>query len=711
MIKRCGLVILLLALLSAPLQADPPSRFLQAYKEFQEAERLEREGRLRDAMLRYSSVAAELEAIRRDDPSWQETVVNFRLRKTREGMDRLRAEVEAQPPPRAPARDPLMKRSFDGDLPEPGLSSRPTAAVPSATPNDTARRENESLKRQIQAYREKTAQLEAELGQSRGAASSARMEVEKTKAEFVATLSRLAQLETALRDTEAERDSLKSRVGQPLDEDLARLAERIVALEAENEALAEENTRVAEKLGRAAEHLESATQSTETLEEDRRKIAAERDDARARLEKMKINEAELARLKSEREQLDATHARAIQSLQKRLEKAESLAERLPVIEQENKDLCTRLVGIEQSVAEANARGVTPEALDALKRETAELKAALEEARRQLAAKDSNVKDLVKQLDEVSAEATRLRLAAGADEEQKRVAQENELLKKIVLRQIRDRIERSAQVADLEAELQILNVQSESLAGHLAALRADESPLTTEEQKLFTAPVADMEDSPRGSAEMSLTLFKPIAEPPHASPDKAEIQRQLAKAEGMQKNGRTAEAEKLYFEVLEKSPDNVEVLTNLGGLQSATGRPSAARVALEKALRLAPSHAPAVLALIAVDIRQQNLDAALVQVDGLLKQNDSNATAWNYAGIAHGLKGDPDKAVWCFEKTLSIDPEHASAHFNLARVKAFSKPPDLSAARKHYAEARRLGSASETSLEKALSALPKEPSAE
>lgn len=701
------MVILLLAWLSAPVQADPAARFLQAYKEFQEAERLERDGRLRDAMLRYSSVAAELEAIRRDDPSWQETVVNFRLRKTREGIDRLRAEVEAQPPPRAPAQDPLIKRGFDGDLPEPGVSTRPPAAAPSATPNDTTRRENESLKRQVQAYREKTAQLEAELGQSRGTASSARMEVEKTKAEFVAALSRLAQLETALRDTEAERDSLKSQAGQPLDEDRARLAERIVALEAENEALAEENMRVTEKLGRAAEHLESATQSTETLEEDRRKIAAERDDARARLEKVKSNEAELARLKAEREQLDAVHAREIQSLQKRLEKAESLAERLPVLEQENKDLRTRLAGIEKSVADANAQGVTPEALEALKRETAELKAALEEARRQLAVKDSNVKDLVKQLDEVSAEATRLRLAASADDEQKRVAEENELLKKIVLRQIRERIERSAQVADLEAELQTLNVQSESLVGHLAALRPDQGPLTAEEQKLFNAPVADMEDSATGGAEMSLTLFKPIAEPPPAGPDKDEIQGQLAKAGGMQKSGRTAEAEKLYFEILEKSPDDVEVLTSLGSLQSATGRPSAARVALEKALRLAPSHAPAVLALVAVDIRQQNPDAALVQVDGLLKQNDSNATAWNYAGIAHGLKNDPDKAAWCFEKTLSIDPGHASAHFNLARVKAFSKPPDLSAARRHYAEARRLGAAPDTGLEKVLSTSTKE----
>ena len=705
------MVILLLALLSAPLQADPAARFLQAYKEFQEAERLERDGRLRDAMLRYSSVATELEAIRRDDPSWQETVVNFRLRKTREGIDRLRAEVESQPAVRAPAPDPLMKRGFEGDLPEPGVSTRPPAAAPSATPNDTTRRENESLKRQIQAYREKTAQLETELGQTRGAASSARMEVEKTKAEFVATLSRLSQLETALRDTEAERDSLKTRAGQPLDEEVARLAERIVALEAENEVLAEENARVAEKLGRAAAHLESATQSAETLEEDRRKIAAQRDDARARLEKMKSNEAELARLKSEREQLDATHARELQSLQKRLEKAESLAARLPVLEQENKDLHTRLAGIEKSVAEAAAQGITPEALEALKRETAELKAGLDEARRQLAVKDGNVKDLVKQLDEVSAEATRLRLAASVDDEQKRVAEENELLKKIVLRQIRERIERSTQVADLEAELQTLNIQSESIVGHLAALRPEEGPLTAEEQKLFTAPVAEMEDSGSGGAEMSLTLFKPIAEPTPPTPDKAEIQRQVAKADGLQRGGRTAEAEKLYFEILEKSPDDVEVLTSLGSLQSATGRPSAARVALEKALRLSPAHTPAVLALIAVDIRQQNPDAALVQVDGLLKQDDSNATAWNYAGIAHGLKGDPDKAAWCFEKSLSIDPGHASAHFNLARVKAFSKPPDLTAARKHYAEARRLGSAPDTSLEKAISSARKEPSAD
>lgn len=94
------LAILATACLSSGLAAfagDPSDFFLKAYQDYQAGEKFERDGRLRDAMNSYASTVAILEQVRKDDPSWQEIVVNFRMRKAQENIERLRAMVASEP--------------------------------------------------------------------------------------------------------------------------------------------------------------------------------------------------------------------------------------------------------------------------------------------------------------------------------------------------------------------------------------------------------------------------------------------------------------------------------------------------------------------------------------------------------------------------------------------------------------------------------------
>ncbi|MFM7376351.1 MAG: hypothetical protein ACKO39_14550, partial [Chthoniobacterales bacterium] len=67
-------------------QGDPAGEFFAAYQEFQRAERLEREGRTKDAAAKFRYVASQLGQIKSQNPEWQPMVVDFRLKKTQEAL-------------------------------------------------------------------------------------------------------------------------------------------------------------------------------------------------------------------------------------------------------------------------------------------------------------------------------------------------------------------------------------------------------------------------------------------------------------------------------------------------------------------------------------------------------------------------------------------------------------------------------------------------
>jgi hypothetical protein len=86
------LLFCLLSLLacSRGLLADDPSKeFLGAYQACQEGERLERDGHPQDALKKYWIAENLLEEIVRADPSWQQPVLEYRLKETRNGIKRL----------------------------------------------------------------------------------------------------------------------------------------------------------------------------------------------------------------------------------------------------------------------------------------------------------------------------------------------------------------------------------------------------------------------------------------------------------------------------------------------------------------------------------------------------------------------------------------------------------------------------------------------
>lgn len=700
------LVLLSAALLFpalAALAGDPADFFLKAYQDYQAGEKFERDGRLRDAMNSYASTVAILEQVRKDDPSWQEMVVNFRMRKAQENIERLRAMVASEPEKLPAHEDPLPTRGFEIDIPEPAVATRPrqqqgTPTNKSEPVSEVAREQIASLERQVTEYRKLHAEEKEKREKLQGDVSSIKMELEKTKTELVATNSRLAQADDALQTVKQDRDILKKKAGDPQDKRIEKLSERIARLEAENEVAQDENTRLLGKLEKAASYISESKKVLSATEEDRRAVAAQRDKALGRIKRLKDNEAELDALKVEKS-----------ALQKQLASQKPDLDRLAKLESENKDLAQKLAASEKKIAEASSSGgLSKEEAEGLQEEIGLLQDRLAASRQDLVARDASVKSLMAQLDEATGELARLRLNPEPSEEQKRLFTESQLLRQIVIRQITEQSERTQVVSDLEKELVRLQVQSEALASSIGILANPSPVLKDEERALFRDPLVVLKNPEVEGAELSLTVVKsanadnaPKRSSGGADALSDEAKKLATEASVLAKQRRFTDAEKKYQQVVDIAPENHFALANLAVTQIQAGKLSAAQVALEKALSLKSDDIFASVNLANVFCRQGRFDESINILNRVIPADPKNAVAHNYLAIALGKKGDTAKAEESFRESLAIDPNYANAHFNLAVMYANAEPPSLQLAKKHYEKAKSLGAEPDSVLERRL----------
>jgi len=120
-------VLLIFALLCASgfvvAAEDPSQQFLNAYESFQQGESLERDGNTAEALSKYRYAESLLVAISKNDPSWQMPVIEYRLKKTREALERLQGQGSQDETVTSP--------------PASGGSSAPDAAETSPSASDT----------------------------------------------------------------------------------------------------------------------------------------------------------------------------------------------------------------------------------------------------------------------------------------------------------------------------------------------------------------------------------------------------------------------------------------------------------------------------------------------------------------------------------------------------------------------------------------------
>ncbi|MGA7392726.1 MAG: tetratricopeptide repeat protein [Terrimicrobiaceae bacterium] len=740
-------------MLSSGFAEDSSDLFLKAYKDFAAGERLERESKPHDALKKYRTAQKILQQIAKSTPDWQPLVIEYRLRKTQENLLRLEGDLANLPaePPEGELPQPDKEKSLPAvsTLPvvavnppvNPPLAPKrsvgePARAAPPPRNGSTVReapgvaeREIRDLRRQLSQARVENEQLNERLVKRSADLQSALVEVDKTKVSVVELKAQLAQASASLEDMKKEGVTLND-IRESLEKQYAGIFEKYTDLQTENEVLQEENERLFAKLERAADYIASSDKIRSGLLTERRELDGARDAALAKVKKIKDNSAEIERVNKENKRLKGELAESSQNTVSKSEFEKLAAEKKALAAKQN----------------ANSAVIVQkdEAIAALQNNLRAANEALFEAQTQISSGDEELSQLREQLDETSGQLAQLEMNPS---DERKLAMENELLRGIILRQIKEQTKRDEARKRIEQEIATLNVESKLIMQQLAVLGTPVVQLTPNESSAFKEPASLITESDNQSLEVTVAISKqdtpkqdapkqdapkqdvagqdvakpdvakpdaPKQEAPHEvttkrvlqEPSQAEslpeqVRELVRQAKGLFESKNYADAEKIYQRLVERIPNSYFVLSNLGVVQIESGKLSDAEVALKKAVGINGNNSYAYTNLGIAYSRQGKFDEAIGALHKAVSFNESNAVAHNYLGVCLGQEEQWNEAEVQLKRAVELKPEYSDAHFNLAVLYATTEPPSLHLAKEHYVKATALGAAPDASLERLI----------
>ena len=711
-----------LIMLSVAFSEDSSDLFLNAYKDFQAAEKLEREAKPQEAIKKYRSARQTLHQISKSSPDWQPLVVDYRLRKTQESIERLEQSMGALPPveppegslpvadteraiPAAPVHAPVSGQMPTVAFRPPTAQKRTAREAPrasarrddptSARSSNTTSAAERELRRELAQARSENKELTDRLLKKSAELQSALVEVDKTKVNVVELKSQLAQTTAALENVQKDGTSVAS-IRAEYEKRQTDTLKEFAELQADNEVLQEENQRLFMKLERAAKYIAGSDAVRSGLLTERKELANERNKALAKAKKIKDNSAEIERVSIENRRLKMELAEISEKMVSKSEFEKLAAEK--------KVLTARLSEKVPVAALAEKDGT----IKALRGDLNTANDKLLAAQARITRSNDEREALRKQLDETSGRLAQIQLNT-ADE--KKMAMENELLRGIILRQIREQTKRDDAKRLLEQEIGTLKISSDVIREQLAILGAPVLELTAEERSLFKEPVVLLTEPNTQSLEVTVAVSKPTAEevkagkflqePAGADSLPPDVRDLIQQAKTMFEQKNYVDAEKLYQRVVERTPNSYFALSNLGAVQIEGGKLSAAEVALKKAIEIDATEAYAYTNLGIVYSRMGKFGEAIEALQKAVVLNEEDAVAHNYLGVCLGQGEEWNGSETHLKKAIDLRPEYPDAHFNLAVLYATTQPPSLDRAKEHYVKATELGAAPDPSLERLI----------
>jgi Flp pilus assembly protein TadD len=696
--KKIGLILLAgfclsLAPARLPAQSDDPSEvFLKAYMTSQQGEKLEHDNQLQAALAKFRFAGSLLEELKKTHGDWQRAIVDYRSRKIGENIIRVQGKLGTQkdlaatsnppaasnPPPTASNPPVLPKKPGP---PEPNVvvtTTPPTVAQKQAPPPSVAEPSASAasdavIKEATKKLQDKVDQLQAELEKSRTQYDAVAKEKETLNGRLQETNTKLEQAQNELEKTKGAEKEVRSQLALAEDS-LKKIAGSDRQDSKKQEALRSEIAQLKKALASA----------------EKGRVAAEKE--------KETESAKVTEVTKERNQLLAE-----------LKTSKQAQERVQILVTENTDLKTKLALAEKTVREISADKPKKE------QEVAEVKRQVEQLRQQLAVSQKQnkefevtVADLRSQLQEASTELEKAKLTGANQEETTRLVKENDMLRKIVLRERQEEARREQAKKLMLAEFEKLQIKSDTLNQQIELLAQPVTKLSEAELALLRQPIVAVSDVNPASSQGTFALAKNGPTKPTgptvqttapAVPDEVAPIARDAK-ENFEK-GKYRAAEKQYQEILTKAPNNLYSLCNLGVVYFRTGKWKAAELTLKKAVAVAPKDEFAHTTLGIVYYRQSKFDEAITELTTALGINPKSATAHNYLGITASQKGWQEAAEKEMLDAIAVNPDYADAHFNLAVVYATGQPPAKEQAKLHYVKATSLGAEPDPALEKLL----------
>ena len=719
--KKIGVILLTgFSIFLAPAvraqSEDPSEVFLKAYMTSQQGEKLEHENNFRDALAKFRFAGSLLDELRKRHAEWQPAIVEYRSRKISESILRVQAKVGTQSDFNANAsatsspalpEKPGAPSSSASLLPPPPMQDRVATAAPA--PSDAA------IQEATKQLRSRVENLEAQLQKSRGDLTAAQKEKEAVAAQLQATNARLVEAQKEAEKTKQAEHDVRTQLAQAQDS-LGKL-----------QSSGKSDSKAQELLRDEIAQLKKTLASSEAS-----KVSAEKEKD-ATNQQLADATKQLASVKQERDTAIA-----------QLQGSKEAQDHVQTLIAENSSLKQKLANAEKTVREIGEDKPKKE------QELADVKKQLEQLHKQLAASQKQnqdfeitIADLRSDLDEATAEVEKARLTGENAEETARLTKENDVLRGIVIREREEEARRDQARKLMLAEFDKLKIKSDVLTQNIQLLAQPVTKLSNEELALLRQPVVTLSDSnptaikasfavAKRTSTVPVTITNPDAKkdsdedelPPAPEPESSassngdnppgpnvettfqpgvpkELIPLAREAKENFDRGKYRAAERQYHDLLEKSPNNLYSLSNLGVVLFRTGKLKAAELTLKKAITIAPKDEFSRTTLGIVYYRQSKFDEALTELTKALAINPKSATAHNYLGITASQKGWQEAAEKEMLAAIEVNPDYADAHFNLAVIYATSNPPSKELAKRHYSKALSLGAAPDPSLEKLL----------
>ena len=643
--------------------ANSPSQlYLQGHLVMRDGTEKEAKGDFAGAYYKFLEARDLFDAAGQADKTWQPEIVEYRRKKIRADMERVR-------------RLEKNKRATAGAASGSEITIEPAKpAGPGGKVRNTAVVMEERL-------RQKEAQIEALTSRNED------------------VLTKLGAREEELRAANSQ--ILDARTtGKALREKLALAQTQIdtAAPEAKrtNDGLTKRVQKLEAQLGDAMSQLTAANSKTTTLLADLEQAYGE----------IKKTTKERDDLKQERDMMEAILS----------EGGGKAPEKMKIIA-ENQRLKKELQAAQDNVSKLT----TGKAAD--QQEIASLRDQLTTVREQLRTfqeeSDSyraQIQSLTERLDE-----TNNRLAETGQEVVTEVEAgiENKVLRGIILQQLKQQAKREAAHRNIMDDL-----LKEGVLDSMKSLGADADrilltlnemaagiDLTKEQRGVLSSTRLDQFLKSNGVGNLmmvqdskELSGDKPQATPTGESTNKHQLSPELkayaTAAEEQFNQGSFAEAENQYRKILLIEPMNVHALGNLGVVQLNKGDFAAAEISIRKTLaydydRAAPHY------LLGVIYRSQNRIAeAVEEMEICIKLDPQYANAHLTLGLIAAQAKNRDEAEQHFKQAIICDPSNAYAHYNLAVLYArFDPEKKLALARQHYREALRFGANRDDGMDK------------
>ena len=666
-----------------------------------EAARLESTGDLALALVKFKQAGEVMDGIALNYPTWQPEMRASRQQKIVDSIARLQARMAQQPgtgagatsapaaqPPAqatAPAMPPAAAPMFN--IPAPAGGGLPSLG-------EVLGQWEAMYKKRVLELETQNNQQQIDLGKWQNWYQWASGEITTARAQNEALAQKAAVMEQSIlamtKDVEEGRAS-QGQLDKLMQEKLAvelemrKNGQRLVAAETAakeaSEKLAEASTKVAaigQERDKMLQDRDAAVQQRDTAVKERdaavkeRDVAAkERDAASARslglqhevdeFKKSKTGSAEMKRLIAENERLK----KELTETQKQVETLKGDVNRK---DQEIAQLKGQLTGLQGELA-------------SLRQESANYQ--------------TQVAELTKQLKELGT-ATDSKMAATPES-----SQEAEMLRAIVMRQLRAQHRQQAAKELVIAELQKMENSSTDLIKQVEELKSARMTLTPEEEKLFSDP-ADRELIASNGVKVTLVANASAdSEAKAAPPAPGSAEALINQANEAYLNKDFEKASSQYQDALRAEPRNVTALIGLGMARQRADKHAEAEVSLQKALAYEPENEPAAFALGITYYKQERWKDAMTYFEKSLAKRPDNATGRHYMGIIATKLSLLERAEREFKTALAIDPKYGEAHFNRAVLDVTWDPPQWDKARTEYDEAIKKGVKPDANLEKLL----------